>query len=365
MTDIISSLQLDLEEILNDLYASWQDNKGNQFNSTAFDKINHQGENIMFCCPYHEETKPSCGVLTEYPYSFNCFGCGAGGGLGQLVAYVMDLPNELYGLHYIQKHYTVRSAQDRARIDIESILSGGDFLSKKRTIPDEEVLKYSRWKHEYITKRGFSDRTVKKYEVGFDKESLSVTFPVRTSKGLVRFINRRSVASKMFLNEKNIFKKDILYGLCYLLQSGKSFPEIYLNESIMDTMSCYESGLPACALMGRILFKEQVKEMMLAGVKSVNLFLDNDKYGVQGTIKAYELITKLSAIRVNVVIYPGTKWGVDTIDSEEISYKDANDLLLSKMMRHIRVEPYYQYFTALDKDVREELVLPTLNKQDA
>ncbi len=362
MADLMLSLQLDMEEVLEDLFMAWQENKGSQFNSTAFDKIVSHSENVMFCCPYHEETKPSCGILTTYPYSFHCFGCDAGGGIGKLVAYVHDLPTELHGLHYIQKAYTVQSVKDRQRLDIEKILSGGDELSKKRTVPEEEVLKYSRWKHEYITKRGFSDWSIKKYEVGFDKESLSVTFPVRTSKGLVRFINRRSVVGKAFLNEKSIYKKDILYGLYYILQSTKQVTEIFLNESITDTISCYEGGLPACAVMGRILFKEQIREMQLAGIKSVHLFFDNDRYGVEGTISAYNLLTSLSSIRVDVVEYPGTRWGVDTTDLEEINYKDANDLLQSKALKQIKVVPFYQYLADLDNDVRNELIQPKLLK---
>jgi DNA primase len=366
MADLLESIQLDVEELLEDLKNGWENHKEWEFNQLAFDRVDNKGENIMFCCPFHTQTDaPACGILSQYPYTFNCFSCGTSGGVGQLVAYALGLPTELHGLYYIQKHYLMVSVKDRPRLDIESILSGGgkgDDLSKKRTIPNEEALKYTKWRHEYITNRGFSIHTVNKYEVGYDAEALSITFPVRTSKGLIRFINRRGVVNKTFLNEKNIYKKDILYGLWYLLQSPNRITEIYLNESITDTMSCYESRLPACAVMGRILFKEQIKEMMLAGIKSVNLFFDNDRYGVSCTIRAYALLSKTSPIRVNVVLYPGAKWGIDTLDDDEIGYKDANNLLQDKMMHTIQVVPYFQYLAMLDRDVREELVYSKLEK---
>lgn len=350
MHDLLATVSLDMDEVLDDLYVMWQDNREYSLTPTAFHSRKLSGEWIMSCCPFHSETNPSFGVLVNYPYTFSCFGCGAYGDIGKLVAHVLGHKSELAGLQYIRKNYTVASASDRKKFDMGALLEGGTEQNKKRTLPDSEASKYTKKRHDYIVKRGFRDRTLVKYEVGYDEEAQAITFPVRTSKGLLRFINRRSVHTKSFLNEKEIYKKDILYGLYYILQAPLRIEEIYLNESIVDTMSCYESGIPACSVMGRILFKEQVHELLLAGIKQVNLFFDNDMAGVHCTLASYALLAK-TPIKVNVVIYPKGHYGIDSTDTEDLPYKDANDLLIGKAMRQIEIIPFLEFKSRLSDDV--------------
>ncbi|ATO48554.1 CHC2 zinc finger domain-containing protein [Brevibacillus laterosporus] len=338
---LLSSYQLEIEEVLDDLRGYWIERNISRYNVTAFSKVINKGANIMFCCPSHDENNPSCGIESTYPYRWNCFGCGAGGSLAELVKMAVGFPNELLGMQFIIKNYLVVSSNERNPIDMESILDGGTKKDRTRSLPEEEVLRFTKKRHSYIYGRGFSEHTISKYEVGYDEETKAITIPVRTSKGLVRFIKKRFVSRKGFLNEKGIDKKDIIYGLYYILQAPNPITEIYLNESETDTMACYEGRLPAGAILGRVLFVDQIRELMRAGIKTVNLFFDNDKAGVECTIKAYELISKHSAIRVNVVLYPNRQYGIT--DIEEQKYKDSNDLLKSNMLGTIKVIPYLQY----------------------
>lgn len=57
------------------------------------------------------------------------------------------------------------------------------------------------------------------------------------------------------------------------------------------------------------MFEEQVVELVKAGIRTVNLFFDNDIYGVSTTMNVFKLISTFTPIRVNVVIYPGGHWG--------------------------------------------------------
>ncbi|WMT39261.1 CHC2 zinc finger domain-containing protein [Paenibacillus sp. D2_2] len=338
---LLSSYQLEIEEVLDDLRAYWLERDISRYNITAFSKVTNKGANIMFCCPSHEENNPSCGIERNYPYRWNCFGCGAGGSLVDLVKIAVGLTNELLGMQFIIKNYLVVSSSERKPIDIESILDGGNKKDRVRSLSEEVVLRYTKKRHSYIYGRGFSEHTIRKYEVGYDEATQAITFPVRTSNGLVRFIKKRFVSHKGFLNEKGIDKKDIVYGLYYILQAPNHITEIYLNESETDTMACYEGRLPAGAILGRILFIDQIRELMRAGIKTVNLFFDNDKAGVECSIKAYELISTHSAIRVNVVLYPNQQYGIT--DIEEQKYKDSNDLLKLNMLGSIKVIPYHEY----------------------
>ncbi|MEK5060904.1 MULTISPECIES: toprim domain-containing protein [unclassified Paenibacillus] len=360
---LLSSYQLEIEEVLDDLRAYWLARSISRYNVSAFSKVTNKGENIMFLCPFHDDgNNPACGVETEYPYRYNCFGCGAHGSLASLVAHAVGLPNELLGMQFIMKNYLVVSSNERNPIDMESILNGGNKKDRMRSLPEEEVLRYTKKRHSYIYGRGFSEHTISKYEVGYDEVTQAITFPVRTSKGLIRFIKKRFVSRKGFLNEKGIEKKDIVYGLYYILQAPKPINELYLNESETDTMSCYEGRLPAGAILGRILFVEQVRELMRAGIKTVNLFFDNDEAGVACTLRAYELISKHSAIRVNVVLYPNRQYGIT--DIEEQKYKDSNDLLRNNKLGSIKTIPYLEY-ESMVRDAGyldiEEIKNPTKN----
>lgn len=352
MYDDLRIMDIDVEELLEDLLLEWPKHPDFTYNQTAFQKISPKDGNVMCCCPFHADSSPSFGIETSYPYRYNCFACESSGNIVRLVTHSLNLKSELQGLQYLRKIYLAISHRDRQRFDIDKVLHGREGLEKKRTLPESELSKYAGPFHEYIVKRGFRERTLRLYEVGYDKETNSVTFPVRTSSGLLRFINRRSVVGKSFLNEKGVYKRDILYGLWHILRSGRNIKEVYLNESIIDTMSCYENGMAACALMGRLLFKEQVRELLLAGIKHIKLFLDNDLYGVLGAVSAYELLRK-TPIKVSVVLYPEVHFGIDTIDKGRILHKDANDLHLSGRMKDIREVPYFSFHSSLLKDVKD------------
>lgn len=351
--DILQSVYLDVREVLEDLRLHWLEGKGYKYNPTALTKIKDSGDNLMFCCPFHHESNPSCGILKEYPYIFQCFGCEASGNLGQFVARVLDLPNELYGIRHIMRNYIVVDKKSRPPINIEEILDGKG-RDRKRALPDEVAEQYAKKRHVYMYERGFSEPTLRRYEIGFDEELRAVTFPVRTSDGRLRFIKKRFVDRKGFLNEKNIEKKDIVYGLYYVRQAPKPITELFVNESETDTLACYEGKLPAVAILGRIMFKEQVMELVRAGVKTVNLFFDNDKPGVECTLKSAKLISTLTPIKINVVIYPDGHYGIDSVDKGELPYKDANDLLLAGKLKSIKVIPFEEFLIRLKESAKIE-----------
>ena len=339
----LENFHLDMEELIEDLRTLWV-NEGHTYNPNAFSRTKITSTNIMFCCPFHDETRPSSGITREYPYIFNCFGCGSTANITQLVAHTLGYKSLLLAENYIRKNYLSISVLDRNPLDIESLLDERG-QARKAAVHEDDVKKYLVKRHSYMYRRGFSDRTLNKYEIGYDEQTDAITFPVRTAKGDVRFIKRRFVQKKGFLNQSGIDKKDIIYGLYYIIQSQKPIDTLYLNESETDTLACYETGKAAGAILGRIFFRQQVKELLRAGIKTVNLFFDNDKHGVECTIQSYFLLTELTPIKVNVVIYPGGHYAINGIG--ETVYKDANDLLKANRMQDIQVIPAEQFLGLL------------------
>lgn len=323
--DILSSLYLPIEDLVETLRMNWPDNAASSHNPLAFSKRKVCESNIMFCCPMHEESTPSCSLKTSPPYVWYCFGCEASGNVTQLVAYVLGLRGEVQALQFLLREYAVTEVDKRPSLDMDALL---EQRKQEHVITEEEVRKYTEQAHHYMRGRGLSEHTLKRYEIGFDSERREVVFPVRTSAGRVRFLARRSVDSKRFHNASGVYKKDLVYGLYYILQSGRGFDEIWLTESAIDTLSCYQARLPAGAVLGRTLFKEQVQELMRAGIKHVHLFFDNDTAGKEGALEAHNLITSMSPIRVSRVVYPNT------------AVKDANDLLRAGLLRGIPSAPF-------------------------
>jgi len=352
-TKSLETLFLDIDEILEDLEIEWRNNSQFSYNPTAFQKVKSSGDNFMFCCPFHVENNPSCGILKEYPYTFNCFGCGHSGTLPQLVAHVLELPTEVHAEMYILKNYASISVKERPHLDIDLILDGGRHKDKIVSHLESELKQFVGKRHPYFYSRGFTERTLCKYEIGYDEKKQAMVIPVRASNGNLRFFKYRFVDRKGFLNEKNLYKKDIVYGLYYLLQAHGNVSSLFLTESETDTMSCYQSKLPAGAILGRILFNEQIRELLKAGVKEVNLFYDNDIYGLRCAYQSYNSLIKYP-IRVNMVKYPGAMFGVNTWNQEEISCKDANDLLQRGLIGQIEVVPFERFHIDWSKIMKEE-----------
>lgn len=318
---------VNIEEIIEDLRVRWAESENYRYNPTAFTRQKVTSENVNMCCPYHNETKPSFGISTSYPYLFNCFSCGESGELINLVSYVL-------GISYLEAYNKI--LKDYSAFDV------GLFYEEVeeedwRDVTEEEIFNYRRKRHSYIERRGISDYILQKYEIGYDEETYSITFPVRDLQGNPLFILKRNVNSKFYHIPKNAPKNKVLYGLNYLY--GK-VNEVFIVEGPVDVLSCYEAKIPAVALMGRTLSKHQLKLLQLAGVDKVVLFLDNDEWGVKGNLDAYKLISN-TPMKVEVVKYP-VQWGIDTIDN--IDFKDPNDLLLGGKLKNIETISYLDYY---------------------
>lgn len=323
---LLDGILIDIPYFIDVMRSEWHDGDNYAYNSSAFTRTKTSGNFYMCCCPFHSESNPSFGISTDAPYGYNCFGCGATGNIGELVAHVLNLPTEAHGYQYLIKNCSPESVLDRPPIDLASIFDKVPVIS---AYTERDVASYVTTEIPYMWRRGFSRNTLSKYEIGYNKREELVIFPVRDSTGKLRFVQTRSTQSKIFDNEKLIEKKDVVYGLYYMLQTGKRFDEIYLVESITDCLACYEGGLVAGAVMGRVLFMSQIKEIMRAGIKTVNLFFDNDDKGRDGVAQAIGLLMD-TPLHVNIVEYPSDD-------------KDANELLSAKKLSQIRKVPLEIY----------------------
>jgi len=314
----------DLLFLLEHLKEKWKNSSNFSNNPNAFEGIKKVGNSYMFCCPAHMEVRPSCGIMIEEPFGWNCFSCGAHGSLSSLVSMVVG-GTQIHGEYYLDKLFFYDKGKSKPN-ELTTLFPLLDKLEQKNLrgggITEDEGLKYKEIKHNYMYQRGFNNRAIDRYELGYDKETNSIVFPVRDYTGKIRFLKRRHVNRKLFFNDVGVEKRDILYGLYYILQAPNPINEIYMVESETDAIACYMNKMPAVALMGRIFFKEMLLSLYKAKIKKINLFLDNDKRGIEATESIYHTLYK-NGFDVRVAHYESWE-------------KDANELLITGRLKDIQ-----------------------------
>ncbi|PWW43800.1 MULTISPECIES: toprim domain-containing protein [Paenibacillus] len=328
--EILESLYIDPEELTDELRFSYQHLSKVLSNPKAFTGLNDTGEWVMSCCPLHSETRASFGISKEPPYHCNCFFCGYLGTIDTLIENALDL-NEGEGIKVLLSTYIIEEEKRRTFDMVDFI----DNRRNKYVIPhlEERVLtsmKDSRTSNEllyqtginYMRSRGFNDRTLETYEICVDTATATIVFPQRTRSGELRFVQKRKIGNSYhgtkFINEGSAIKKDIIFGLHFIntLRTTKHrIRRVRMVESPIDCMSNYQVDIPAISINGRILFRNQIRELQLAGIEEIDLMLDNDKAGEKGMQDAAILLDRAGFV-VNRVRYPSFP-----------ALKDSNELL--------------------------------------
>ncbi len=329
--EILETVYLDVEELTEELRFEYQHSPNFLTNPTAFSKTNDTGDWYMSCCPNHPESRASFGIAKDAPYHCNCFFCGYLGTIDEVIEQALGL-DDGEGLKMLLSTYLVE--EKRLPIDVEAIIANGREPLILPTV-DEELLTgfinsrdSNPWTFDVamaymLNERKLSIDTLKTYEIGVDTVNNCICFPQRTRTGELRFIQKRKVGNNYhgakFINDGSPIKKDIVFGLHFIERLKKTrhrIKRVRMCESPIDAMSNYEMGIAAVAINGRILFKNQIHALQLAGVEVIDLMLDNDEAGRQGTKDALRWLDRAGFI-VNLVQY-----------ANPLS-KDSNDLLRS------------------------------------
>ena len=237
-----------------------------------FSKIIVSGDNIQTNCPFHhegQERKPSFGILTkqkgkEKAGTCHCFACGWTGSFAEMVSNVFGYDDlGLYGGKWLIRNFLTVQIESRP-----DILDDPDFMRKsliihpidKPYITEAELDKYRRY-HPYMWKRKMTPEVVEIFDIGYDKDTNCITFPVRDEYGNCVFVARRSVVSKFFNYPQNAEKP--IYGL-YELSMQIPYPdEVIICESMIDAITCWVYGKKAVALngLGNDLQFRQLRQM--------------------------------------------------------------------------------------------------------
>ncbi len=267
------------------------------------------GRNIMVQCPFHgngQERKPSAGIRKSDGI-FHCFACHEVHTLPEVISYVFGWDDMFgqQGLKWLIRNFTAVRIEERqdVQIDLErnnparknSVVDGSDS-HKSKWVTEEELDSY-RYYHPYWKERGITDdNIIELFDLGYDKETDSITFPVRDVRGHCLFVARRNVKSKIFNYPKGVEKP--LYGLYELREFqersytpivtvgydyyGRNYPdpieEVFVTESMIDCILLWQAGHHAVALNGTGS-ELQYRQLQTLPCRHFILATDNDKAG--------------------------------------------------------------------------------------
>ena len=277
----------------------------------------------MVTCPYHkdgQERKPSAGIK-KIDGTFHCFTCGEVHSLSEVISYCFGRQDDLlgtFGWNWLLKNFAVIEVDSRKSLDLD--LTRGIKTVEKKYVPEEELAEY-RYYHPYMWERKMTPEIVELFDIGYDKKTDCLTFPVRDIYGNCLFVARRSVKTKFFNYPNNIKKP--LYGVYELL--NKKFPssligcrlpvDVIVCESMIDAITCWVYGKYAVALNG--LGNEfQFGELFKLPCRKLILATDNDEAGQ----KARQRIAKnVKNKLISEYIFPEGKKDINELSKEEFN----------------------------------------------
>lgn len=269
----------DLETILFELRNQLSAN-----NVLLLQKMKPTSTHVMVQCPYHaggHEKRPSAGIRKEDGV-FHCFACNEVHSLQEVISYCFGYTDDIvgsFGWQWLLKNFATVQVEERKDITLDFYRDNkrDSNISSSIYVTEEELDKY-RYIHPYMYKRGLTHDIIELFDVGYDKETDCITFPIRDIKGNCLFIARRSVKSKFFNYPEGVEKP--LYGLYeYYRMIPESSDTVIVCESMLDALSFWTVNKYAVALNG-VESELQIKQLKELPCRKIILATDSDEKGM-------------------------------------------------------------------------------------
>lgn len=311
---------------------------------SSYVKIEKRGANYMGCCPFHNEKTPSFSV-SQNKQIFHCFGCGEG---GNVISFIMKHENVSFSEAVVilanragikvDNENKSNSLKDKIRLQIfEANIWATKFFVKNlldelNKNPEGDIARY-------IKKRGLNKEIIKKFAIGYSKDSfyslynflkskdykddvLSKTglfkynakgaydifrkrliFPIVDTRNKVIGFGGRVLDDSMpkYLNspETPVFDKSKnLYGLNYAKSSKR--PYIILCEGYMDVISLFMYGFDCAVAALGTAFNAKHSIILKRYTKNVYLSFDSDSAGIKAAMRAVPMLVE-AGINVKIL----------------------------------------------------------------
>ena len=318
---------------------------------SQFLELKKSGANFKACCPFHGETTPSF-VVSPSKQIYHCFGCGAG---GDSIKFVMEYeklsyPETIEKLASMYNFNLDYENTDEKKQDTK-ILEEVNKYYQKLFVYNENVKKY-------ISKRGISEFSIEKFEIGYAPISIDtinflksnhynltdaidlgvidngtnglysrfierITFPIYSITGKLVGFGGRTITghNAKYVNspQTKLFNKSrLLYGYHLAKEQIYKKNQIIVCEGYLDVIMLHQAGFnTAVATLGTALTVEHLP-LLRRGEPKVILAYDGDKAGLAAAFKASVMLSQ-SEFEGGVIIFADGLDPADMVHNGKIS----------------------------------------------
>lgn len=315
-------------------------------------KLRRHGSSLRGLCPFHNERNPSFSVSPSRGIC-KCFTCQKG---GTAVSFLMEIEGWSYqeAMRHLAAKYNIEveerelTPEENERItERESMMAVNEmalkhFSSNLTDTDDGRDIGLSYFRH-----RGINDLMIKKFQLGYALEGLTVLYDYATQKGFSekyleatglcarrerggmydRFRGRViypvfSVSGKVVAfggrtlrNDKKIakyvnspesavyHKSNELYGLYQAKQAIARANKTILVEGYMDVISMHQNGVEnVVASSGTALTVNQIK-LIRRFSENVTVIYDSDPAGIKASLRGIDMLLA-EGLKIKVLLLP-------------------------------------------------------------
>ena len=337
-----------------------------------FVQLKKSGSNYKGLSPFSNEKTPSF-VVSPVKQIWKDFSSGKG---GNAVAFLMEHEHFTYpeAIKYLARKYNIEieetqissldkeKASEKESLFIVSEYAKVFFSDTLLNTKEGKTIGFS-----YFKERGFSDETIKKYDLGylpdklnyFSKEAIAngydpvfleksglsifqneksidrfrgrVIFPIHSMSGRIlgfggRILNNQLKIAKYLNSPESLIynKSKILYGIFYAKQDIAKLDNCFIVEGYTDVIQLHQKGIKnVVSSSGTALTLDQIT-LIRRLTSNVTMLFDGDKAGVNATLRGIDIILT-AGLNVNVCSFPN---GEDPDSySQDKSFEEIDDYL--------------------------------------
>ncbi|WP_295121446.1 DNA primase [uncultured Chitinophaga sp.] len=317
----------------------------------TFVKLKKRGNGYMGLCPFHNEKTPSFTVSASKEI-YKCFGCGKS---GNGINFIMEHEKYSYveALRWLAQRYgvdveeTEQSPEQKQKAQLsDSLFIINNFAREyfsKTLFESEEGQNVGL---SYFEERGFTQETIKKFQLGyclntrdaFAKLAVSkgynleylqktglvtiryeqpadnyrgrVIFPIHNQSGKIlgfgaRILGKADKAPKYINSPENeiYYKSRVLYGTYFARHAIDKLDECLLVEGYTDVISLHQAGVEnVVASSGTSLTQDQLR-LIRKYTNNLTILYDGDNAGVKAALRGLDMAVE-EGLNVKVVLIP-------------------------------------------------------------